>query len=97
MDMAADLKGPGRRKGFGNILARIAFIAVEGKARRLDIDLVDELVIVGEGQAFAPVDADLGGTKGAALLDDGVGLVSGKGRTCEEDQKQKSSHHTATP
>src|SRR5579863_8648197 len=78
VDMAVDLEGPRRGKGFGNILARILFVAVKAETGTLGIDLVDEVVIVGEGQAFTPVDADFAGVKGAALLDDGVGLVGGK-------------------
>src|SRR3954469_3222092 len=75
VDVAADHKGPAIRKGFGNILARILLVGVEGETRRLDVDLVDEVVIVGEGQAFATIDADLGRAEGAAFLDDGVRLV----------------------
>ena len=79
VDVAADLEGSRRGKDFGNILARVPFVTVETEAGPLRIDLVDEVVFIGEGQAFAAVDGDLARMKGAALLDDGVGLVSGKG------------------
>src|SRR6185312_8414354 len=95
--MAADLEGPGLCKGFGNILARVLLVAVEGETRPLDIDLVDEVVIVGEGQAFTAVDGDFGGTERAALLDDGMGLVGGKGRHRQQyEQGQTGSHQAGT-
>src|SRR5690349_19071173 len=49
VDVAADLECSGLRKGFGNILARVLLVAVEGETWPLDINLVDEVVIVGEG------------------------------------------------
>ena len=63
-------KVPASRKGFGKILARGLFVGIE-QAR--DINLMDEFVLVGEGQRLAPIDGDLAGMKGAALLRDGVG------------------------
>ena len=36
---------------------------------------MDELVIVGEGQGFPAIDGDFAGAEGAALLDDGMGVI----------------------
>src|SRR5579863_3397659 len=93
MDVAVDLEGSGGGKGFGNILARVFFVAVETEARTLGVDLVDEFIRVGEDQAFAAVDGDLARVKGASLLNDGVDLVHGKGGCRgQHDQRQKVSH-----
>src|SRR3569833_2735618 len=96
VDVAADIEGSRRRKGFGNILARVPLIAVEGKARRLDINLIDELVIVSEGQAFATVYIDLRGAEVAAFLNDGMGLVGGKGRGRNEQEQREQFFHRVT-
>src|SRR6185437_4912260 len=96
VDVAADLEGSRRCKGFGNILARITLIAVEGKAGRLDIDLMDEIVIVGEGQALAAIDIDLARVKGPALLDDGMRFVCGEGCSGKKHEKQEQFFHCVT-
>ena len=90
-----DLEGSGRRKGFGNIFARVLFIAVKAVALTLRIDLVDEVVLIGECQAFAAIDRDLSRMKGAAPLDDGVRLVGGQGwRGSQYDKRQQFSHRS---
>src|SRR4051812_31964954 len=96
MDVAANLEGPRRRKGFGNILARVPLVAVEGKARRLNVNLVNELVIVGEGQAFAATDADFGGSESPAFLGDSVGLVGGEGPSRNKQEKREQFFHRVT-
>ena len=75
MDVTADLEGSYFRKGLDNIFARIFLFAIKAKSLPVGINLVDEFVIVGEGEAFAAVDRDLAGMKGASFLDDGMGFV----------------------
>jgi hypothetical protein len=83
MDVAAHLEGSRFRKAFAKILARGSFVGIE-QAR--NEDLVNEFVIVGEGQRLAAIDGDFGGAKRPALLHDGMGVIreSGQGR---EDKK----------
>jgi hypothetical protein len=62
---------------------------------------MDELVIVGDGQAFAAIDGDLARMKGPALLDDGVSLVGGEGgpgyrQKGRQQQKQNRPFHRDT-
>ena len=83
-----DLEGAGGRKGFSNILAGVSLVAIETEILGLRIDLMDEFVIIGEGQTFAPVDGDLAGMKGTTLLDDGMGLVGGECGRWRQQEKQ---------
>jgi len=94
VDVAVDLEGSGGRKGFGNVLARVLFVAVETEARPLRIDLVDEVVVVGEGEAFTVGNRDLARMKGTALLDDGVRFVRGEGWQGRQQEKRKQFFHS---
>ncbi|HZQ41182.1 MAG TPA: hypothetical protein VFA87_10315 [Rhizomicrobium sp.] len=96
VNVTANLEGSRRRKGFGNILARISLVAIKSESWRLDIDLMDELVIIGESQAFAAVDADLGGAEGAAFLDDGMSLIGGEAGCWNEQEKREQFFHRVT-
>jgi hypothetical protein len=89
MDMATNLEGSRGCKAFGNIFARGFFVGIEAEARSLNVDLVNEVVGVGEGQAFAAIDGDFAGPEGSALLHDGMDLIGCKsaGRDQEQDQQ----------
>ena len=94
--MAADLEGARLGKAFGNILAGRTLIAVEVEIVSVDIDLMDELVIVGEGQRFTLVDGDLGGAEGPALLNDGMRVVREGGNGHDDEQGDQYLPHFDT-
>jgi hypothetical protein len=57
---------------------------------------MDEFIVVGESQAFAAIDADLGGAEGAAFLDNGMGLVGGEAGCRNEQEKREQFFHRVT-
>src|SRR6185369_6694923 len=83
MDVAADLEGARLGKALGNILARGPFVAVEIEAAAGDIDLMDEVIIVGESQRIALVDGDFAGAKRPPLLHDDMRIVRDGGDGCQ--------------
>jgi hypothetical protein len=85
VDVAADLEGSRLRKGFGNILARGSLIRVEQTG---DVNLMDEFVVVGEGQRLPVIDRDLAGAKGPPLLGDGMGVIA----ESRASRQQRNSH-----
>src|ERR1700761_137768 len=72
MNMTAHLEGSRLRKAFGKILAGGALVGIE---QSHDEYLMDEFIVVGEGQRLAMVDSDFGRTKGPTLLHDDMGIV----------------------
>ena len=76
VNVTADLEGAGGRKAFGKILARGLLIGVEQTG---GINLMNEFVIIGEGQRFALVDRHFAGVEGPAALNDGMRAVRGPG------------------
>src|SRR5215469_3065176 len=70
MDMAAHFERAGRGKSDRHILARLLLVRIECHRSRLDVDLMQKVVLVAEGQGVAASDADLGGMKRAPLLHD---------------------------
>ena len=63
------------------------------------IDLMDEFVMVGEGQRFAAVDGDFAGMKGASLLHDDMGVFAEGGaghEQCRRGRQERSLHRVTT-
>ena len=88
VDMAADRKSPGARKLDLDRLAGRLLVRIEGHARRVDIDLVEKLVLVGKEQRVAARDCYLAHSKSASFLDDSVdGSRSDKLRESHQHQK----------
>ena len=94
MDVAAHLEGAAFGKGLINVLARGLLLGIE---QTVDIDLMDETVLIGEGEGFVAIDGHFGGTKGATLLRHGVGGVGGHGRAGQEKEGEKQLPHRHSP
>jgi hypothetical protein len=90
MDVAAHLEGARGGKGFTEILARRLFLGIE---LAIDIDLMDETVLVGEGQGLAATDGHFCGAKGASLLGDGMASVCSHGQAWEEEKEGEEFTH----
>jgi hypothetical protein len=93
MDVAAHLEGSRVRKAFGKILARGSFVGIEQTRNE---DLVNELVIVGEGQRLAAIDGDFGGAKRPALLHDGMGVIRERRNGRKDNKCNKKVFHFDT-
>ena len=77
MDVATHLEGPGARKGFVKHFAGRLLLGIE---QPIDIDLMDETVLVGEGDAFIAGDGDFPGPESAAAGGQEHGETLGRSR-----------------
>ena len=73
-----------------------ALVAIEVEIIPIDVDLMDELVIVGESQRFAAIDRDVSGPERAALLNDGMRVIRKGGDGCQQKQKDQKFLHFDT-
>jgi hypothetical protein len=85
MNVAVHLKGAHARKAFGKIFTWGPFLGIEQADRE---DLVDEFVIVGEGEGFAAIDRHFNRMKGSAALDDGMSRIGRENRTADEQENK---------
>src|SRR6185312_11905646 len=73
-DVAAHLEMSCDRKLHGDELSRRLLFRIEIELRRLDIDLVDELVVIAEFERIAGRNRNLRHGEGAAVLHDAMAL-----------------------
>src|SRR5579862_4813325 len=88
VDMAAHLKSSGSREFHHDILAGLLFVGVEVQDVRLDVDLMDEFVLIGEGERIALGNGHLARMKGPALLDDRMAVIGERHASDEQDRDQ---------
>ena len=90
-----DLEGARLRKVFGKIFARGLLFGIEQADHE---NLMDEFIVIGEGEGLAAIDGHLGWPKGPAALDNGVGRIRGKDRAAQsrEEQNRKIFSHLVT-
>ena len=94
MDVTADLEGAGAREGFVKNFAGPLLLGIE---HAVDIDLMDETVLIGEGEVFASGNGHFARAKGAALLGDHTITFRGRGRSRQKQQEQEKLSHGASP
>src|SRR6185312_1867057 len=92
VDVAADREGSSLRKAFGKSLAGRFLVGVE---QAHDIDLMNEIVLVSESEAVAPVDGDFAWMEGTSALANH--MVVGKGRRRGHQQACQDDHFHGCP
>ena len=93
MNVAMDFEGSGNCKSFGHVFARSLLIGVKAEGVTLNVNLVNELIVVRESQAFATANAHFARMKFATFLYNGVGTVGAKCRTTnQKEQKHQFLH-----
>src|SRR5271168_3480810 len=93
MNVAKDFEGSRLGKSFGDIFAGRLLIGIEAEIVALHKNLVNEIIVVRESQAFATVNGHFVGMKFATFLHNGMGAVGAKYRTThKEEQKYQSLH-----
>jgi hypothetical protein len=91
MNMAMHFKGALAAEDLGQGLARLSFVRVEQAVR---IHLVDEFVIIAEGQGIAGLYGDFRWREAATFLDDTV--VFGMGSQRNQGEQKRDAFHLLT-
>ena len=93
MNVAMDFECSRLGKSFGDIFAGRLLIGIEAEIVAHHINLVNEIIVVRESQAFATVNGHFVGMKFATFLHNGMGAVGAKCRTTnKKEQKYQLLH-----